>query len=140
MMNGRNDFGGSGSKIGADGTTNSGTFQQGGYYSGGYALPGVFGDAGPTPGAVFRTAAAPSAGYISSTSSVVASTPMVLANTPPRPPASASVTWGSAAPATPRVLFAPGVGHSEVRYGQVPLLVSWTSRLQQIPGSLFIHE
>lgn len=118
-MNGFGSSGGSGGgRSGADGTTNSGSFQQGGFYSGGYALPGVFGDAGQTSGAVFSTAVAPAAGAASS-SNVGTSTPMVLANTPPRPLAAASVAWGGAAPAAPRVLFAPGFGqqrlHSEVR-------------------------
>eukprot|EP00752_Nemacystus_decipiens_P012665 g11219.t1 len=77
--------------------------RRGSFYSGGYALPGVFGDAGQTP--VVGGARS---------SSVESSTPMVLANTPPRPPATSSVTWGGAAPATPRVLFAPGVGQQQL--------------------------
>eukprot|EP00903_Cladosiphon_okamuranus_P015949 g14732.t1 len=123
MMNG-NGFGGSGSsggggggRSGTDGTTNSGSFQQGGFYSGGYALPGVFGDSGQAPGEVFSIfsgmAAPPAGGAGACSSSVETSTPMVLAHTPPRPLPAASVAWGGAATATPRVLFAPGYGHGQ---------------------------
>ena len=116
-MNGNGFGSSSSSRSGADTTTNSSAFQQGRFYSGGYALPGVFGDAGQTPGGFSTTTAAAVGG--ASRAGVGTSTPMVLANTPPRPPAASSVSWGGSAPAAPRVLFAPGFGqqqlHSEVR-------------------------
>lgn len=109
MDGGCDDFGSSSSRNGAGNTTNSAYFQQGQLYSGSYALPGAFSDAGQTPSAVF--------------SSVGTSTPMILDNTPPRPPAAVSVAWGGAAPAAPRVLFAQGFGqqqlHSEVSDGKL---------------------
>lgn len=122
-MNGRGDFGSSSSRNSDDSTTNSTTFQQGGFYSGSYALPGAFGDAGQTPGAVFSAAAAPAA----STSSVETSTPMVLGSTPPRPPAAASVAWGGAASAAPHVLFALGLAQQHLQL-QVRALVVNRSR------------
>ena len=120
IMNGGNDFDGNRSRSGADGTTNSGAFQQGRYYSGGYALPGVFGDAGQTQGGGFTSIARALAVGGPSSSGVETSTPMVLGDTPPRHLANSLGTWGGAAPpGAPRVLFAPVFGqqqlHSEVR-------------------------